>query len=131
MSTPNPEADRLIHEIGAAIVQSPRIAALDWQHLVLVANVEQSHSTLSGFSYDSSGKSRPVSPGGMETLDKIGALREAMRTDALEPWIQCLIRIQRDTGKIAVDFEYEDPSRWAITPANVRQMAEQLRPQGS
>ena len=36
-----------------------------------------------------------------------------------------------DTGKIAVDFEYEDPSRWAITPTNVRQMAEQLRPQGS
>ena len=128
MSTPNPEADKLIHEIGAVIVQSPRIAALEWQHLVFVANVEREHTTLSGFAYDRSGKSRPASPGGMQTLDKIAALREAMRMDGSEPWAACLIRIERSTGKIAMDFEYEDPSRWAITPTNVRQMAETLRP---
>ena len=130
MSKPNLEADRLIHEIGAAIVQSPRIAALDWQHLVFAANVERGHSTISGFAYDQSGKSRPTSPGSTEALNKIAALREAMRTDGREPWAACLIRIERDTGKVAMDFEYDNPSRWAITPANVRQMALALRPPG-
>jgi hypothetical protein len=128
MTYDNPQANQLIHDIGAAIVGSPRISSLDWKHLVFVASVANGHSTISGFAYDSGGKSRPASPGGLQTLDKITALREAMQAEGKPAWNACLIRIQRDTGKIGVDFEYDTPSKWDITPANVREMAEKLRP---
>jgi hypothetical protein len=129
MSFDTPQSNQLIHEIGALIVQSPRIAALDWKHLAFVANVEPGHKTISGFAYDQSGKSRPTSPGSMEALNKLAQLREAMQADGKAPWTACLIRIQRDTGKIAMDFDYDTPPRWAITPATVREMAEKLRPE--
>jgi hypothetical protein len=36
---------------------------------------------------------------------------------AKQPWVSCLLKINA-AGKIGAEFEYEDLSRWAVTPAN-------------
>lgn len=122
------QASALVQDIGHSIVDSPRIVSQDWRELVMIAIVHDDHASMSGFAYDSGGKARPVTPGGGTTLQQVQALREAMSLDGQMPWQACMIRINRRSGKIHVDFEYEQPGKWEITPTNVRKKAEELRP---
>jgi hypothetical protein len=129
---PTDLADTLIHELGATISRSPRINAVDWQQLALVATIQPEYSRMTGFAYDRGGEVlQPIAPGGFDAIDKAEALRTAMAADGSRPWVTCLIRLRRDTGAITVDFEYDDASRWAITPSNVAEMAQTLRPPAS
>jgi len=45
-----------------------------------------------------------------------------------EPWIAALFRIERATGKFAIEFEYKQPERWAVTPGNVEARAREFAP---
>lgn len=127
----NPQASALVQDLGRSIVNSPRIASQDWRDLVMVAVVRDDHASMSGFVYDGGGKSRPVTPGGGMALQQVQALREATQVEGKTPWQACMIRINRESGKIHVDFEYEQPGKWEITPANVRKKADELRPMAS
>ncbi len=124
------KAEQLVDEIGFLIVGNPRLSALGWHHLVFVANMESGRSRMSGFAYAPGGTPRPATPDDMEVINRISALRNVMTRESGRPWSVCLIRVQRHPARIAVDFEYDDAARWTITPANVRQMAEALKPLG-
>lgn len=120
--------NELIHELGALLVQDPGVAKGNWQHLVLVSQVEDDTPDMSGFCYDAQGASIAAAPKNFEVLDRLEALRDAMaEADGKGPWQACLIRIDRPTGKITVEFEYDNPTKWAITPANYQQRAQELR----
>src|SRR3546814_10871397 len=58
------------------------------------------------------------------TIDKAIDLSQAMRADGKEAWKACLIQITRPGPKLNADFEYDDPARWNITPANLRRSEE-------
>jgi hypothetical protein len=59
-------------------------------------------------------------------FDVLQELRDTM-ADGKAPWIAALFRIERKTGKLNADFEYEHLERWSITPANVTARARSLR----
>jgi len=50
------------------------------------------------------------------------------KADGKTPWIAALFRIERKTGKFAVQFEYKEPERWIVTPDNVRARALEFAP---
>jgi hypothetical protein len=42
--------------------------------------------------------------------------------------VKILVQFDRDSGKYEVTFEDDDASRWKVTPANIDQISEELRP---
>jgi hypothetical protein len=121
--------DDLIHQLGSLLVGDPEVAAENWQHLALVGIVDAEQSRLNGFCYDAAGDHEPAAPRNFETLAVLRKLRDEMaKADGKAPWKTCLVRIARTGGKIGVDFEYDDASRWVISKSNLRQRADELKP---
>jgi hypothetical protein len=117
------DKDALIHELGAALVGDPKVAGQPWKRYALVARLDAQQSKLNGFAYDALGSYQPATPKGFEVHNKLAALREAMRNDGKAPWGACMVRIDRDTQKITVEFEYDHPERWDVTPKTVAEIA--------
>ena len=121
--------DDLIHRLGSLLVADPEVAAGEWAHLALVGVVDAEQSRMNGFCYDAAGAHEMAAPRDFETLEVLRQLRSEMAaSDGKSPWTSCLVRIARSSGKIAIDFEYDDAGRWAITRANAAQRAAELQP---
>ena len=115
-------------QLARAIAADTKLGALPWDDLVLVARFGEGVSNVNGFAYQAGGASRPAAPRGAAVLDAFIDLRAATAVDDQADWIACKLHVRRAGGKLSLDFEYERPDRWKISPANVRQMSEALRP---
>jgi hypothetical protein len=125
------DRDELIVNLARAISGDRELLLDGWSHLVLVCVFEDGSPDMSGFCYIPGSKPVPVSPSELSILDLVEELRTAMAThDGKAPWMSCLIRVSRESGEVSVDYEYKNPSRWAITPANVKQRATEFAPAG-
>jgi len=120
-------ADRTLTELGQQIIADPRYAGQDWQGITVVIQVEP-RQRMFGYIYRPDGSWTAGMPDLDATIDKAIDLSQAMRADGKEAWKACLIQITRPGPKLNADFEYDDPARWNITPANLRQKVEELRP---
>jgi hypothetical protein len=121
--------DQLIHEIGARLVADIGATKKDWAHLVLAGKIERNNRQITGFAYTQDGRHEPFAPTDFDILKLLLELRNAMATaDQKPPWQATLIRIDRNTGEIKFDFEYDKPDRWLITPNNVSERANELNP---
>lgn len=121
-------ANELIHEIGSMIVQDRVLSDQPWDALSLVTVVEGTSVQVSAYRYDGAGKPTPRNPGDNRLFDKFEELRDAMREPGGREWKTALVQIKRPAMKITVDFEYDDPMRWKVTPFNVETKPEELRP---
>jgi hypothetical protein len=120
--------EELILKLGTQIAGDAALALDGWQHLVLASRIEGGTPDLAGFCYRD-GRSTPVSPRDFGIFDTLEQLRDAMAAaDGKDPWSACLIRIDRASGKVNLDFEYHDAERWAVTPKNVKQRAQEFAP---
>ena len=120
--------DQLIHEIGSKLVEDIGVRKVNWTHLVLVGIIEQDNPEMAGFVY-MNGEHEPVAPRDFSILRLLEKLRKAMAAaDKKEPWCSCLIRINRATGAIDFEFEYDKVDRWAINLKNSEQRASELSP---
>jgi hypothetical protein len=48
--------------------------------------------------------------------DKFRELSEAMREAGKDSWKACLVRIDRSSKDVSIDFEYDHPEKWLIVP---------------
>jgi hypothetical protein len=128
------DRDALIHRLAETIAGDSELLLDGWTHLVLVSRVEDGMLNMNGFCYTADGDAVPVSPRDFSIFDVLQELREAMaktdmaKADGKSPWIAALFRIERQTGKLDAEFEYEQLERWAITPANVKARAREFAP---
>jgi hypothetical protein len=123
------DRDALIHRLTETIAGESELLLDGWTHLVLTSRVEDGMLNMNGFCYTADGDAVPVSPRDFSIFDVLQELRDAMaKTDGKSPWIAALFRIERRTGKLDADFEYEQLERWAITPANVKARAREFAP---
>ncbi len=122
-----PAQDALVHEVGALIVHDERVAAQPWDSYALVARFDANRIQLNGFAY-ADDRMRPATPRGSDVHHKLKALREAMREDVGQAWGACVVRIDRETKKIRIEFEYDHPERWDVTPQTVAEVAQRARP---
>ncbi|MCL1635517.1 hypothetical protein M2650_12880 [Luteimonas sp. SX5] len=120
--------DELIVEIGRLIVADGKATAQPWDRYALIAYYDGSVSKLNGFGYMGDGRGRPATPETFDLEDRLDELREATRVEGKAPWLVCVFRLNRQTGKATVDFEYEHPERWHVTPATASEIAERARP---
>jgi hypothetical protein len=128
------DRDALIHRLAETIAGDSELLLDGWTHLVLVSRVGDGMLNMNGFCYTADGDATPVSPRDFSIFDVLQELREAMaktdmaKADGKTPWIAALFRIERETGKLNAEFEYERPERWAITPTNVKARAQEFAP---
>jgi hypothetical protein len=121
--------DELIHGLAQAIAGDSALLVDGWEHLVLVSQIEDGTPDLTGFCYTGDGRAVPVSPEDFAIFDVIEALREAMaEVDDDRPWLAALFRVDRETGKVTAEFEYDKPERWAVTPDNAKARAQEFAP---
>lgn len=140
MHTPNPDnpdssapgKDALIHRIGMLVVTDRVVDAAPWDGYALIVRYDEAGADtrrISGFRYSDGGGFEAATPENPSLGAALDALRDAMRTDALpNAWEACVVQIRRDTRRVHVEFEYDDPARWDITPASLAAVAEHARP---
>jgi hypothetical protein len=122
------DKDELVQEIGTLLLNDSEISSGQWSHLVIVAQVQNLSTKVNGFTYREDGKAVPAAPRNSVVPKKFRELSEAMREAGKDSWKACLVRIERSSKDVSIDFEYDHPEKWLIVPSTVRQMAETLRP---
>ena len=123
------DRDALIHRLAETIAGDKALLLDSWTHLVLVSEIEADTPDMTGFCYTDDGRTVPVSPKNFGIFDVLEQLRAAMvKSDGKKPWIAALFRIERATGKFAMEFEYDQPDRWIVTPDNVKARAREFAP---
>jgi len=123
--------DKHILKISELILRCRKIIENDWGLVSIVYDVGEGHSANSGFLYNGN-KIRPVSVGidGEPTLlsNNILEFQEEVHKECGHKFKQLLIQMEKETGRIKIDFEFDDPDRWAIKPSKIKEMREALRP---
>ncbi len=119
--------DDLIALICGEIMNSSRLRNIDWKMVTIVFDIGVGSVANSGFAYLEE-KVVAVSASGSAVGDYVRVLRDELKLPDKGPFVQMLVQIRRSDGKIRADFEYEDRSRWRISPANLAGMREALRP---
>ncbi len=103
--------------------------AEDWDSLAMILEFGDGYRSVHGYAY---------SPGGVITAVACDWSSIESAVDAYlgnqykvgDPLpVKILVQFDRTTGKYQVTFEDTDEARWAVKPANYRQIREELRPQ--
>lgn len=118
-------ADALIQEIGSEIVRGSKFAARPWDRIVVVAEIAD-RKRLFGYVYWDGNQWEAATPDGFRALTLFQELRAATQAPGKAPWQRCLVRIDRETGKIDIEFDH-DGSRWVPDAADPESFARSLR----
>ncbi|WP_157514088.1 hypothetical protein [Nocardia concava] len=121
------DASEILVSIGGLVLGDPEYLDTRWSAFTLVVNLDRGES-MYGYAYAEDGSWKGASPGGFDVLDRAIQLRAAMSVPGKRDWKLCRIQVTRGDHQITVDFEYKSAKRWRVTPANVYEMAESLRP---
>jgi hypothetical protein len=121
--------DELMERLARAVAADDALLLDGWQHLVLMSHIDAGTPDLTGFCYLGDGQAVPVAPAEFDIFDVVTALRDAMaEADHGPRWQAALFRITRATGTMTAEFDYDDPTRWVVTPENVAARAGELAP---
>lgn len=125
---PDDSANAHISEIVRLLIESEDLAG-EWDAVALAVILDGTSYDSSGFRYRADGKAIPIAPEEDALYDQLIAYRdfEAQRSGKA-PWKACLIQLDRKANSFDLKLEYDDPMRWKITPANLKDMREALRP---
>lgn len=119
--------DRLMTEIGQTVLGDANYVERDWIGIALVFRLFN-RTNMSGYVYDRDGEWEAETPSSFDVLRTAQLLREAMAAAGKGEWKTCLVQIKRPGPKLTIDFDYDDVDRWAITPGNLLERVEDLRP---
>ena len=119
-------ASQILMDLGRLIVQDPDYRNADWQAIAVVAY--DGGSAVFGYMYRRDGTWRGQAPHGFDFLDRARDLNKAMTKPGEPGWKSALFQIKRDDMELKAAFEYADASRWRVTPGNLEQRVEELRP---
>lgn len=125
-------ADRneLIARIGRLLVADPAVADGLWHGYALIVRYGDGAIArrITGFRYAADGSHQAATPGGDALGPAFDDLRDATRVPGKAPWGACVLRLWRDGGRMTVEFEYDAPEQWDITPATLARVAQQAKP---
>lgn len=127
---PTLDRNELIARIGRLLVADPAVSDGEWQGYALIVRYGDGAIArrMTGFRYDADGTYAAATPDADALGPAFDDLREATRVAGKEPWGACILRLWRATGRLAVEFEYDAPERWDITPATLADIAARARP---
>ena len=120
-------ADAILRKLGAAIAADARYADRDWASIAIVAIIEPGVRQVSGYRFEAMGEAEPGTPRNREIDALFSELQEATQVDGKGPWKSAVFKLQRAGMRYSVDFEYDNPTRWKVTPGDMDQKIAALR----
>ena len=125
------DRNELIARIGRLLVADPAVSDGEWDGYALVVRYGDGPVArrLSGFRYIDGGGHQAATPRDPAIGAAFDELRHATRVHDRAPWDACVLRVRRDTGKLKVEFEYDRPGQWDITPDTLDAVAARARPE--
>ncbi|CAB3861366.1 hypothetical protein [Achromobacter deleyi] len=120
----------LMQAIAREIAHSDELAGIDWVEVTAVFGVDGDGDVNEsyGYAYDRAGQPHAVAFLEDPIEREVQRYREWLRPQADKGFIKMLFQFNRDTRRANADFEYDDPRRWQVTPANIDTITETLRP---
>ncbi len=120
----------LMGNIARGIFDDSSLQGVEWDELSVVFSFEDDGfcSGNFGYAYTKHGKETAFAVDSMEVEKVAESYREWLRQEGDKGFIKMLFQFNRVTRKVNADFEYDDPSRWQVTPKNLDRMIEELRP---
>lgn len=127
---PTLDRNELIARIGRLLVADPAVSDGEWQGYALIVRYGDGAIArrMTGFRYDPAGAFAAATPDADALGPAFDDLREATRVPGKDPWGACVLRLWRDSGRMAVEFEYDAPQRWDVTPVTLADVAARARP---
>lgn len=120
--------EELIIRVGQLLMKSARESSEAWDYAGYMFETKDGASS-GGEDFLFSGSNRLIFDLSFDDQDEIiecfKRLREVTRVDGDDYWIKCLAVLRSD-GDMKLLFEFDDWSRWKITPANVDRALEIL-----
>lgn len=125
------DRNELIVRIGRLLVADPAVSDGEWDGYALVVRYGDGPVArrLSGFRYTDGGGHQAATPRDPAIGEAFDELRATTRVHDRAPWDACVLRVRRDTGKLKVEFEYDRPEQWDITPDTLDAVAARARPE--
>jgi hypothetical protein len=119
---------RFSQAIAADILRSPELSDPDWDTYTLLAEVSDEVVTTTAYRYTDGGPPVATDPP-EDDDDNLWDLRDATRGIDGQAWDVVLIKLDRDTGRLVMNFVSGDAAEiWRIGPENVAHVSEALRP---
>jgi hypothetical protein len=124
------ESLRHLGEIARILMENPELQALDWSELTLAFCFDEDGDVRRtyGYAYSASGQSHPFSVWPRSVRPEVNRYREYMRLKDDVGFIKMLFQFNRISRRVKADFEYDDMSRWAVTPDNIDTIVDELKP---
>ena len=117
-------ANGQVIELGRLVATHPAYADTDWAYIALVASFGEGRRSVFGYVFFADGhwEARVPRDQDRSVMKAFRRLHDQMADEDGVPWVQCLLEITSPDLTIAADFEYEDPQRWSVTPANLQEV---------
>jgi hypothetical protein len=113
--------------IAGDILSLPELSDPEWNTYSMVAEVSDDAVAITAYRYTESGP--PVSTAEPENDDLFWDLRDQTRGTDGEAWDVVLVKVQRDTATLVMNFVSGDAAdMWRVTPENMAHLPESLRP---
>ena len=120
----------LISKLGQEILRAKDLQGNSWDSLALVIDLDEGHFAQSGYLYTSEEvvPFTAITPERRKLSSLCNELRKLIHEESDAYVKQMLMQIRSQDTSLKIDFEFEDSSRWSITPSNMHQARENLRP---
>lgn len=125
-----PDNMDMMGAIAKGIVNDDALSDGNWTEASIVFSFEDDGfcSGHYGYAYDSDGKPRAFTLDSMDAELAASAYREWLQIEGDKGFKKMLFQFNRETRKVNAEFEFENTSRWQVTPKNIDTITEQLRP---
>jgi len=121
---------QLVHNIGLEILEAKALIGKDWNSLALVVDLGENHFSQSGFLYFK-GNGEPftaISKQRRKLSSLCKELKDLMSCEFSIKVSQMLIQIERDKTKVNIEFGDNTNSKWSITPSNIDEIKNEIKP---
>jgi len=121
---------QLEHNIGLEVLESKALIEKDWKALSLVVDLGEASFAQSGFLYfnDGSESFTAISKQRRRLSNLCKELKGLMWSEFSITVSQMLIQLERDTTKINIEFDDSANGKWTITPSNIDDIKNEIRP---
>lgn len=112
-----------------ALIENMKGARDDWASLSMVIEFGGRRiSGTRGYAYSPDGTISAVASRPSGIAPAVEAYLANTYQPEQEPPLKILVQFDRSSGKYEVTFEDDDAARWRVTPANIEQISQELRP---
>ena len=130
-ASPPERPEAILSALVQDILQLPALVTdATWDSYSTVAEVGDGTVGVSAFRYGAG--TRPIPSPAVRDVGAFARLRDSMRVGDAEPWTVCIVKVERSTARVAVNFvDAEYAGLWHVAPETYDRVAEALRPQAA